>query len=225
MIDFKNLSIGFGKKILLNNASGSIPSGKVTGLVAPNGSGKTTFMKALVAAESVRARGAIAADGISIRDEGAYRRAVFYLPGDATILYPLLTVRDNLLIAHRCWGSAVSIDEIAERCRVAPFMNKRVWRLSLGMKQQVALAIGYLTGARYLLLDETMNALDPTNLKTNMGIIRALCDEGKGILLSSHMLWNVDTFADEVMFLKDGSFVRCLDAGETTEAVYSRLYE
>lgn len=92
------------------------------------------------------------------------------------------------------------------------------------MKQQASLAAGYLTGARYLLLDEPMNALDPTNLKVNSDIIRGLCDSGAGILMSSHILGNIDDLADCVLFIKDGAFVHGLGASADTEAEYRKLF-
>ena len=75
-------------------------------------------------------------------------------------------------MVKRCWGSSEKIERLAERCRIDSFLNKRVRFLSLGMRQQAALTAAYLTGARYLLLDEPMNALDPTNLEVNSEIVR-----------------------------------------------------
>ncbi|MDY2777062.1 MAG: ABC transporter ATP-binding protein [Collinsella sp.] len=224
MLAFSDLTIGINGKTLLSCPKGAIPAGKVTSLVAPNGSGKTTFMRALIDADGVKRTGKIVADGVPISQKRDYRKLVFYVPGDASILYPLLTVRENLMMVHRCWGASVDLESFARKCRIDGFLDKRVRNLSLGMKQQASLAAGYLTGARYLLLDEPMNALDPTNLEINSRIIRTLCGKGVGILMSSHILGNVDTLSDKIVFIKNGSFVSAPEAVGGSQAMYRRLY-
>lgn len=224
MLAFSDLTVRVGTRELLSHVSGEVVPGRVRALVAPNGSGKTTLMRALIAADDIRRSGEIAADGVPLEDAAAYRKLVFYVPGDASILYPLLTVWENLDIVKRCWGSPVDILRLAERCRIDSFLGKRVRFLSLGMRQQVALAVGYLTGARYLLLDEPMNALDPTNLEVNSEIVRSLCGDGVGVLMSSHILGNVDDLADDVLFIKGGKLVSDPGTRRGSAAVYKELF-
>lgn len=224
MLAFSDLTVRVGTRELLSHVSGEVVPGRVRALVAPNGSGKTTLMRALIAADDIRRSGEIAADSVPLEDAAAYRKLVFYVPGDASILYPLLTVRENLDIVKRCWGSPVDILRLAERCRIDSFLGKRVRFLSLGMRQQVALAVGYLTGARYLLLDEPMNALDPTNLEVNSEIVRSLCGDGVGVLMSSHILGNVDDLADDVLFIKGGKLVSDPGTRRGSAAVYKELF-
>lgn len=224
MLEFRNLSIRVGGKRLLTGLSGNLPEGKIVGLVAPNGSGKTTFMRALIGADDISTTGDVLADGIRIERQRDYRRLVYYVPGDASILYPLLTVRENLLIIARCWESESNFDRIVSDCGISAFMNVRVRRLSMGMKQQVSLAAGYMARTKYLLLDEPMNALDPTNLETNSRIIRSLAERGFGILMSSHILSSVDDLADEVVFIKNERLVRSVNSDDGVAAMYKRLY-
>lgn len=224
MLAFSDLTVRVGTRELLSHVSGEVVPGRVRALVAPNGSGKTTLMRALIAADDIRRSGEIAADSVPLEDAAAYRKLVFYVPGDASILYPLLTVRENLDIVKRCWGSPVDILRLAERCRIDSFLGKRVRFLSLGMRQQMALAVGYLTGARYLLLDEPMNALDPTNLEVNSEIVRSLCGDGVGVLMSSHILGNVDDLADDVLFIKGGKLVSDPGTRRGSAAVYKELF-
>lgn len=224
MLAFSDLTVRVGTRELLSHVSGEVVPGRVRALVAPNGSGKTTLMRALIAADDIRRSGEIAADSVPLEDAAAYRKLVFYVPGDASILYPLLTVRENLDIVKRCWGSPVDILRLAERCRIDSFLGKRVRFLSLGMRQQVALAVGYLTGARYLLLDEPMNALDPTNLEVNSEIVRSLCGDGVGVLMSSHILGNVDDLADDVLFIKGGKLVSDPGTRRGSAVIYKELF-
>ena len=94
------------------------------------------------------------------------------------------------------------------------------------MKQQLTLAIAYMTGARYLLLDEPMNALDPTNVQLNSRILRGLAQHGVGVLMSSHILENVDQLSDEILFVRDGKLVMFdPDAGPARALdIYNQLY-
>ena len=224
MLVFKDLTVKVGGRELLSRVSGEVISGKVRALVAPNGSGKTTLMKALIASDGIGISGGVSADGVPIAEAASYRKLVFYVPGDASILYPLLTVRENLEMVKQCWGSSEKIERLAERCRIDSFLNKRVRFLSLGMRQQVALTAAYLTGARYLLLDEPMNALDPTNLEVNSEIVRTLCANGTGVLMSSHILGNVDDLADDVLFIKDGKLVSDPGTRRGSAAAYKELF-
>lgn len=226
MLTFRNLSVARGKTQLLDGVSGSIQESKITGLVAPNGSGKTTLMQVLIGSADIAAAGRIEADGVPVWDEKRYRKLVFYVPGDASYLYALLTVRENLCMAKACWNARYDIDALARRCGIDGFMNKRVRALSLGMKQQVALAVGYMTGAKYLLLDEPMNALDPSNLLLNSKILRSLRKGGRGMLMSSHILGNIDDLCDDVLFIKDGALehVDAARGAASSMETYQRLF-
>lgn len=224
MLEVRDYSVSVGNKTLIDHQSISLQPGLLTGLVAPNGSGKTTFMRSLVGVNGIRTAGQLLVDGKRIDAERDYRSSVFYVPGDASTLYPLLTVQDNLLMAQRCWSTCRDFEATIDKCHIRGFLNKRVCKLSLGMKQQVSLAAGYMTGARYLLLDEPMNALDPTNLEVNSNIIRELCRSGAGILMSSHILSNVDDLADEVLFIKDHTFVKSPSTNVGAETMYKQLF-
>lgn len=222
MLSAENLALGYGSHVLLDGVSLEVRKGVITGLVAPNGYGKTTLLRALAGLGAGRARGLVRVDDIDPRDAPAMRRAVFYAPGDASLLYPALTVREHLRAAADLWGSGLDVEAMARRCGVDGFAAKRVRTLSQGMKQQVTLAIAYLTGARYLLLDEPMNALDPTNVGINTRLLRELARAGRGVVLSSHILANVDEVADEVLFIKDRHLL--LGRGDSVD-LYRRLYE
>ena len=86
---------------------------------------------------------------------------IFYAPGEGTLLYPGLRAEDHLKMVCDMWPHARDIEEIVEQTQIGEFAKMRIRTLSQGMKQQLTLAIAYATGARYLLLDEPMNALRP----------------------------------------------------------------
>lgn len=226
MLTLTNFSLGYRGKPLLAHVSLSVQPGSITGLVAPNGHGKTTLLRTIAGCGGGRASGSFAVDGINPRDDVSLRRAIFYAPGDATLLYPGLTAQDHLTMVQRLWMSTLDVKTVAEKTGVATFARKRVRTLSQGMKQQLTLAIAYLTEAPYLLLDEPMNALDPTNVQINSNILRALAQRGTAIVMSSHILDNVDALADRIVFIKDQRLLEHDPAASHEDAldVYRRLY-
>lgn len=226
MLTATNLSLSYGKNILVHDVALTLMPGTITGLVALNGYGKTTLLRALAGIDGARARGALDVDGIGPRNGSALRRLVFYAPGDATLLYAGLTARDHLRMAARLWASPLDPDVVAQRTGVDTFAHKRVRALSQGMKQQLTLAIAYLTNARYLLLDEPMNALDPTNVQLHSQILRNLARHGTAVVMSSHILENVDAIADRILFIKDRGLIEHDPSRGSARALelYNRLY-
>lgn len=226
MLTFDRITMGYGSHILLEDQRLVIEPGAITGLVAPNGYGKTTLLRAIAGLPGARVRGNLDVDGIDPRDGTALKRAVFYAPGDASLLYPNLTVREHLRMAQRLWRSRLSAEDVAEKCGIEPFANKRVRACSQGMKQQVTLAIAYLTDARYLLLDEPMNALDPTNVQLHTKIMRGMAKRGKGIVMSSHILDNVDQVSDTIVFIKNRHLLSHDPSSAADRAIdrYNELY-
>ena len=226
MLTATNLSLSYGKNILVHDVALTLMPGTIAGLVAPNGYGKTTLLRALAGIDGARARGALDVDGIGPRNGSALRRLVFYAPGDATLLYTGLTARDHLRMAARLWASPLDPDVVAQRTGVDTFAHKRVRALSQGMKQQLTLAIAYLTNARYLFLDEPMNALDPTNVQLHSQILRNLARHGTAVVMSSHILENVDAIADRILFIKDRGLIEHDPSCGSARALelYNRLY-
>lgn len=207
MLSVTNLTLSYGGRVLLQNVSFDLEPGCIMGLVAPNGYGKTTLLKAMANIKAARVTGAIAVDDLPANQVARRRARVFYAPGEGTLLYPGMTVGDHLAMTRKLWRSQRSIDDVARACKVDGFLSKRIRACSQGMRQQLTLAIAYMTGARYLLLDEPMNALDPTNVQLNSAIMRSMAKQGTGIIMSSHILDNVDQLSDKILFVKDKGLV------------------
>ena len=148
-------------------------------------------------------------------------------PGDATLLYAGLTARDHLRMAARLWASPLDPDVVAQRTGVDTFAHKRVRALSQGMKQQLTLAIAYLTNARYLLLDEPMNALDPTNVQLHSQILRNLARHGTAVVMRlAHPGERRRPIADRILFIKDRDLIEHDPSRGSARALelYNRLY-
>lgn len=207
MLSVSNVTLSYGGRVLLRNVSFDLEPGCIMGLVAPNGYGKTTLLKAMADIKAARVSGSITVDSLPANQVARRRARVFYAPGEGTLLYPGMTVGEHLDMAKKLWCSVRSVEDVSRLCRVDGFLNKRVRACSQGMRQQLTLAIAYMTGARYLLLDEPMNALDPTNVQLNSDIMRSLARRGTGIIMSSHILDNVDQLSDKILFVKNAGLV------------------
>lgn len=221
----QGVSLAYGKHPVLEDASCEQAPGSITGLIAPNGAGKTTLLEALVALGPTRRTGSVHANGVASA-QAAFRKLVLYVPCDAGLLYPNLTAADHIKLAAALWPDKVDTAKLIELCGLAGYLNKPVRAYSSGMKQQLSLAVAYCTGARYLLLDEPMNALDPGNVALNSYIMKRLAAQGTSILLSSHILSNLDELCDSLMVIWDGSLARATPnrARGGARSVYERTF-
>lgn len=226
MLSVSHLTLSYRGGVLLDDVSFGLEPGRIMGLVAPNGYGKTTLLKAMAGIKGARVSGIVDVDGLPANQVARRRARVFYAPGEGTLLYPGMTVAEHLAMTRKLWKSERDPADVARACRIDGFLGKRVRACSQGMKQQLTLAIAYMTGARYLLLDEPMNALDPTNVQLNSRILRSLAQRGAGVLMSSHILENVDQLSDEILFVRDGKLVMFdPDAGPARALdIYNQLY-
>ena len=217
MLEVSRLTLGYRRHPICDDVSVGVGPGEIVALVAPNGAGKTTMLRAIGCQPSdVRMGGACVADGIGQQDdERLYRRRVLFVPDDGNILQPRLTVREQIKTARALWGARdVNLDDVVERSGVGAFLDQQSWRLSRGMQQQASLAIACATGARYLLLDEPTNGLDIDNTDLIEELLLWLAESGVGILISSHILSELDRLCGRVVFLHDRTLVGAdLDGG------------
>lgn len=226
MLAAESLHVRLGRKDVLTGLSLEVMPGEIVGLVAPNGSGKTTLLRTLSGLLQPR-RGTVLLDGKplnTIPKKVRYRRLFF---ADAShCLFPNLTPREHLAFVHREWRSDITPRQVIDRLDMGWFEKLPVSRMSLGMKQLVVIGMAITSGAEHLLLDEPMNGLDPTNTEEVARLYRELRDEGIGLLLSSHILPNLDLMSDRIVYLQDGRITRSSTPGDGTTAasVYRELY-
>lgn len=222
-----NFTLSYGKRTLLHDASLIVQPGEIVGLIAPNGCGKTTLLEAMAGLNTVRRAGQVTANGASLVNSPAdFRAQALYVPCDGALLYPNLTAADHIKLATSLWPDKVDTAKLIALCRLEGYLKRPVRTYSSGMKQQLALAVAYCTGVRYLLLDEPMNALDPGSVSLNSYILKRLASHGMGVLFSSHILSNVDELCGAVTAIENGRLVKHAlhEDGSTARGFYNAAF-
>ncbi|MDQ8154076.1 MAG: ABC transporter ATP-binding protein [Gemmatimonadota bacterium] len=203
MITLDSIRKRFGALDVLQDVSLAVRPGAVTALVGPNGSGKTTLIKIILGLTRADA-GALHVDGARADAAGAYRRAIGYMPQAAH--FPTnLRVGDVLeLVTQLRPGEAID-DDLARAFNMDGIRTKLVGTLSGGTRQKVNAVVAFMFKPSLLILDEPTAGLDPLAAAVLKEKIRAVRTEGRAVLITSHILAELETLADDVAFLCDGT--------------------
>lgn len=206
-VEVRHLTKRFGSLVAVDDLSFAVEPGRVTGFLGPNGAGKTTTLRMLL--DLVRpTSGTATIDGVAYRELpdplGTVGAAL-----EATSFHPGRSGRDHLRVLAAATGIPDSrVDELLELTGIPAFARSRAGTYSMGMRQRLALAGALLGDPRVLLLDEPANGLDPEGIRWLRGFLRHLSAEGKTILVSSHLLAEVEQTADDVVIITNGQLVR-----------------
>ncbi len=208
VIELDGLRVTFGKREILHNIKGDL-NGRCIGLLGPNGAGKTTLIHSLLGFHPPSA-GTARIFGKDIRNEAKDIRTVIgYMPERDAFIANLTCVHFVRLMAEL---SGLPSEAALERAHEALFYvglgearYRQLGTYSLGMKQLAKLAQAIVHGPRLIFLDEPTNGLDPPARKRMLELIREVRDSGKAsIVLSSHLLRDVEECCDEILILKNG---------------------
>jgi Cu-processing system ATP-binding protein len=203
MIALSGIRKRFGALQVLDGVDLTLAAGRVTAIVGPNSAGKTTLIKSILGLTRVDA-GTITIGGRPLDERGAYRDAVGYMPQIAR--FPEnLTARDLFAMVRDLRSSARAEDmALVGALGLEAFMDKPLRVLSGGTRQKVNAAMAFLFTPDVLILDEPTAGLDPVAsgvLKDKIGEVRA---RGATILLTSHVMSELEELADDVAFLSEG---------------------
>ncbi|MFD2839800.1 ABC transporter ATP-binding protein [Populibacterium corticicola] len=202
-IIFDSLSKSFGTKRAVDNLSFTVQPGRVTGFLGPNGSGKTTTLRMLLGL--TRPTSGTARIGSKHYTELADPLTVVGAALEASSFHPGRTARDHLrAYAPLAGASNKRVDELLELVDLKEAKNQRVGGYSLGMRQRLALATALLGNPRYLILDEPANGLDPMGIRWLRDFLRQLAADGVTVLVSSHILSEVQQSVDDVIIIANG---------------------
>src|SRR6266567_2050439 len=202
-VEVRGLMKTFGRVTAVAGLSFTAPAGKVTGFLGPNGSGKTTTFRAVLGLVRPSAGEALIG-GVPYRRLTRPRRCVGALL-EATGFHPGRRARDHLrVLAAACDLPDRRVDEVLGQVDLASSAHRRVREFSLGMRQRLGLAAALLGDPQVLLLDEPANGLDPAGIAWLRGLLRGLANEGRTIIVASHVLSEVAQTADHVVIVSAG---------------------
>lgn len=206
----KQLTRTYKGKEVVSNVSMSLKQGEIYGMLGPNGAGKTTVMK-MIANLVKPTAGEIEIFGERLTDTSYRQLGRMGMIIENPIFYDKLTARENLEIHCEYMGyhNKKSIDEALELVNLKGIDKKAVKEFSLGMKQRLGIARAITTKPELLILDEPINGLDPLGIKELRDLFSMLSKQyGITILISSHILGEIELIADTIAVMNDGKLLQ-----------------
>lgn len=202
MIQVQNLHKKFGKNQVLSALDLSIEKAGVFAVLGPNGSGKTTLIKSILGMV-VPNKGTISVEGKPIKNEWKYRKEIAYLPQIAN--FPgNLKVKELIRMIKDLRQQASDEDSLISLFKLEPFLDKKLATLSGGTKQKVNIVLAFMFDSPLLILDEPTTGLDPASLINLKGLIQKEKDNGKTVLITSHIMHFVAEVSDTIIYLLEG---------------------
>jgi ABC-2 type transport system ATP-binding protein len=205
-IEVTGLRKRFGPAVALNGLSFSVAAGQVTGFVGPNGAGKSTTMRVILSLDTADEGSAL----VSGRPYRSLRHPLAHVGAllDAAALQPGRRGRNHLLwLAHSQGLTARRVDEVIERVGLQAAARRKAGGYSLGMRQRLGIAAAMLGDPPVLMFDEPFNGLDPEGMAWMRGFLRSLAAEGRAVLVSSHLMSELQDNADHLVVIGRGALV------------------
>src|SRR5213083_279723 len=208
VVETSGLTKRFGDRVAVANVDLRVPRGAAFGYLGPNGAGKTTLIRMLLGLTSATS-GTMRLLGRPVPEERAKALARVGAIVEEPRFHGHLTGRENLAVvaAAREREAHARIDGALARVGLAERADERVRRYSLGMRQRLGIARSLLADPELLILDEPTNGLDPAGIHEFRDMIRGFVTEGRTVLLSSHLLDEVEKICDEVAIVDQGKVV------------------
>lgn len=203
MIEVEDLAKTYGSVTAVDGLSFTVEPGKVTGFLGPNGAGKSTTMRMMLGLDRP-SRGSATINGRRYGDQGTPMREVGALL-DATAMHPGRTGAAHLRIAAQSNGIPMSrVEATVELVGLTGAARRRIKGYSLGMRQRLGIAAALLGDPPVLLFDEPVNGLDLDGVRWIRALLRGFADEGRTVLVSSHLLSEMQLIADRVIVIGRG---------------------
>jgi ABC-2 type transport system ATP-binding protein len=216
-IDVSGLRKRFGQTLALDGMSFTVWPGQVTGFVGPNGAGKTTTMRVILGLDAAEGGSAL----IGGRPYRSLRRPLCHVGSllDAAALQPSRTARNHLLwLAHSQGLGARRVDTVIEQAGLQAVARRRAGGFSLGMRQRLGIAAALLGDPPALLLDEPFNGMDPEGIVWMRGFLRSLAAQGRAVLVSSHLMSELEDTADHLVVAGRGKVIADTSVAELLAA-------
>jgi ABC-2 type transport system ATP-binding protein len=212
-IEVTGLHKRYGPAVALDGMTFTVQPGQVTGFVGPNGAGKSTTMRVILGLDSPDEGHAL----IGGRPYRSLRRPLVELGSllDAGALQPSRTARNHLLwLAHSQGIPARRVDETLEQVGLTGVARRRAGGFSLGMRQRLGIAAALLGEPSALMLDEPFNGMDPEGIVWMRGFLQSLAAEGRAVLVSSHLMGEMQDTADHVVVVGRGRVIADTNVAE-----------
>jgi len=205
-IEVSGLRKRFGPAVALDGMTFSVQPGQVTGFVGPNGAGKSTTMRVILGLDAPD-------DGSALIGGQRYqslRHPLSHVGSllDAAALQPSRTARNHLLwLAHSQGLTARRVDAVIEQAGLEKAARRKAGGYSLGMRQRLGIAAALLGDPPALMFDEPFNGMDPEGIVWMRGFLRSLADEGRAVLVSSHLMAELQDSADHLVVAGRGQVI------------------
>ena len=205
-IEVTGLRKRFGTTLALDQMTFTVRPGQVTGFVGPNGAGKSTTMRVILGLDAPDAGTAL----VSGRPYASLRHPMTVLGSllDAGALQPSRSARNHLLwLAHSQGLAAQRVDQVIEQAGLASVARRRAGGYSLGMRQRLGIAAAMLGDPPAVMLDEPFNGMDPEGIVWMRGFLRSLAARGRAVLVSSHLMSELEDTADHLVVVGRGRVI------------------
>lgn len=202
MIKINSLHKKFGRLTVLDGLDLDIGSGGIFAILGPNGSGKTTLIKSILGMV-IPDQGDIELEGEMVRNKWKYRNKINYLPQIAN--FPAnLTVKELISMVKNLRPKEANDKQLIQLFDLDQYLDKKLGNLSGGTKQKVNIVLTFMFESDLVILDEPTTGLDPISLIHLKEIIQLQKQQGRTILITTHIMSFVEEVADEIVFLLDG---------------------
>lgn len=203
MIEAQSLTKRYGGQTVVDNLSFRAEPGSVTGFLGPNGAGKSTTMRMILGLDRPSS-GRVTVNGRDYVDSRAPLCEIGALL-DAKAAHPNRSARNHLVALAATHGlPRTRVDEVLERVGLTSVSGKHPGKFSLGMSQRLGIAVALLGDPKVVILDEPVNGLDPEGVRWIRSLLRGLADEGRTILVSSHLMSEMSQTADHLVVIGRG---------------------
>ncbi|MFF0250622.1 ATP-binding cassette domain-containing protein [Streptosporangium sandarakinum] len=205
-IEVSGLRKRFGATLALDGMSFTVPPGQVTGFAGPNGAGKSTTMRVILGLDAADEGHAL----IGGRPYTGLTNPLTHVGAllDAGALQPSRTARNHLLwLAHSQGLDGRRVDEVLQQVGMRSAARRKAGGFSLGMRQRLGIAAAMLGDPPVLMLDEPVNGLDPEGIVWMRGFLRSLAGEGRAVLVSSHLMSELEDTADHLVVVGKGRVI------------------
>lgn len=208
ILECDNVSKKINKQMIVEKISFSVKEGEILGFIGPNGSGKTTTIKLILNLYKMDS-GYIKINNYDLKKN--FKKAISSVGAiiENPDMYMYLSGYENLILISKLYNISKSrVEEVIELVGLKSRIHDKVFKYSLGMRQRLGIAQAIIHNPNLLILDEPTNGLDPSGIHDLKKIIKKLAKSGMAIIVSSHILSELESFCTKVCFINNGKIIK-----------------